>query len=155
MWFRNDDSKRVVINEGETIWMQYNKFFKCFIFDGTFKLVPRIKKFILVKSSFNKGLPSKDIGIPISNYKDIPFGSRLIISYPFAATGNPHEDWNDIIQHCITWGIDVFVDACLAGVSLGKLDLTHSCITHVALVLAKHSTMHKMPFFDIVRDESG
>jgi len=79
----------------------------------------------------------KDIGIPISNYKDIPFGSRLIISYPFAATGNPHEDWNDIIQHCITWGIDVFVDACLAGVSLGKLDLTHSCITHVAFSFSK------------------
>ena len=79
----------------------------------------------------------KDIGTPISNYNDIPLGSRLIISYPFASTGNPHEEWNDIVQHCIEWDIEIFVDACLAGVSLGKLDLEHSCITHVAFSFSK------------------
>ena len=79
----------------------------------------------------------KDIGIPIFNYKDIPFGSRLIISYPFAATGNPHTDWHDILGYCKEKNISIFVDACLAGVSLGKLDLTHSCITHVAFSFSK------------------
>lgn len=68
---------------------------------------------------------------------NIPFGSRLIISYPFAATGNPHEDWNHILEYCTTKNIRIFVDACLTGVSIGKLDLRNPIITHVAFSFSK------------------
>lgn len=80
----------------------------------------------------------RDAGMAIkTNFKNIPFGSRLIISYPFAATGNAHKDWDAIMQRCKENNITVFVDACLAGVSIGKLDLRHSCITHVAFSFSK------------------
>jgi len=67
----------------------------------------------------------------------IPSDSRLIISYPFAATGNPHMDWEGILEICRKKNIKVFVDACLAGVSIGKLDLSHPAITHVAFSFSK------------------
>lgn len=79
----------------------------------------------------------KDIGIAVADYTKIPTGSRLIISYPFAATGNAHTNWSEILKYCTKNQVSVFVDACLAGVSLGKLDLTHSCITHVAFSFSK------------------
>lgn len=68
---------------------------------------------------------------------NIPFGSRLIISYPFAETGNPHEDWDHIIDYCTTKNIRIFVDACLSSVSIGKLDLRNPIITHVAFSFSK------------------
>jgi len=68
---------------------------------------------------------------------NIPFGSRLIISYPFAETGNPHKDWDHILEYCTSKNIRIFVDACLAGVSIGKLDLHHPIITHVAFSFSK------------------
>tara|TARA_R110001632_G_scaffold27557_2_gene73993 strand:+ start:119 stop:934 length:816 start_codon:yes stop_codon:yes gene_type:complete len=79
----------------------------------------------------------KDLGIPIVDYKNIPNGSRLIISYPFAATGNPHNQWKDILNHCEKNNIKIFVDACLAGVSLGRIDLRYPCITHIAFSFSK------------------
>ena len=72
-----------------------------------------------------------------SSLNNIPFGSRLIISYPFAATGNPHSDWKTILEYCQKKNIRIFVDACLAGVSIGKLDLNHPTITHVAFSFSK------------------
>lgn len=68
---------------------------------------------------------------------NIPFGSRLIISYPFAETGNPHKDWEHILEYCTTKNIRIFVDACLTGVSIGKLDLRHPIITHAAFSFSK------------------
>lgn len=73
----------------------------------------------------------------VSNIDDIPMQSRLLISYPFAATGMAHNDWDYILSVCEKKNIKIFVDACLAGVSLGKLDLTHPCITHVAFSFSK------------------
>ena len=72
-----------------------------------------------------------------SPVQNIPIGSRLIISYPFAETGNPHRDWNSILEICAQRKIRVFVDACLAGVSIGKLDLHHPTITHIAFSFSK------------------
>lgn len=72
-----------------------------------------------------------------SQIENIPYGSRLIISYPFAATGNPHKDWNSILDICEQKNIKIFIDACLAGVSIGKLDLKHPNITHVAFSFSK------------------
>lgn len=73
----------------------------------------------------------------VANIDDIPADSKLIISYPFAATGNVHNDWNYILKYCLDNNILVFVDACLSGVSLGNLDLMHPSITHVAFSFSK------------------
>ena len=72
-----------------------------------------------------------------SPVQNIPIGGRLIISYPFAETGNPHRDWDSILEICAQRKIRVFVDACLSGVSIGKLDLNHPVITHVAFSFSK------------------
>jgi hypothetical protein len=79
----------------------------------------------------------KDIGKRIEHFENIPAGSRLIISYPFAATGNIHKDWKQILENCKKNNIHIFVDACLAGVSLGVLDVNHPAITHVAFSFSK------------------
>lgn len=73
----------------------------------------------------------------VADYKRIPANSRLIISFPFAQTGNPHSDWQEILDYCLTKHVLVFVDACLSGVSCGKLDLSHPSITHVAFSFSK------------------
>ena len=74
--------------------------------------------------------------VVLESYLQIPNNSRLIISYPFAATGNPHEDWEKILEYCKNKNIQIFVDACLAGVSKGSLVL-HFPITHIALSYSK------------------
>ena len=80
----------------------------------------------------------RDAGVAVQCPIDsVPSNSRLIISYPFAATGNPHQDWESILEICSKRNIKVFVDACLAGVSIGKLDLRHPAITHVAFSFSK------------------
>ena len=80
----------------------------------------------------------RDTGMAIECPLDyVPRDSRLIISYPFAATGNPHKDWDTILETCEQKNIKIFIDACLAGVSLGKLDLQHPNITHVAFSFSK------------------
>lgn len=80
----------------------------------------------------------------VKEIHDIPSNSTLIISYPFAATGNKHKDWDEILHTCIEKNIQIFVDACLSGVSLGKLDLTPICISHVAFSFSKaFGTGHK------------
>lgn len=72
----------------------------------------------------------------VGNYKQLPKDSRLIVSYPFAATGNPHQDWKDILEFCRANNIKIFVDACLSGVSKGSLELTDP-ITHVSFSFSK------------------
>ena len=80
----------------------------------------------------------------VEELDQIPSNSTLMISYPFAATGNRHEHWDEILNTCSTKNIKIFVDACLSGVSLGKLDLTPSCISHVAFSFSKaFGTGHK------------
>lgn len=74
----------------------------------------------------------------------IPSNSRLIISFPFASTGERHTQWDEIVNICTTKNIRIFIDACLSGVSLGKLDLTPNCITHIAFSFSKaFGTGHK------------
>ena len=80
----------------------------------------------------------------VRELNSIPPNSTLMTSYPFAATGNRHESWNEILHVCSTKNIKIFVDACLSGVSLGKLDLTPTCISHVAFSFSKaFGTGHK------------
>ena len=81
----------------------------------------------------------RDIGFTVvTDIKDIPNNSGLIISYPFSATGNVHESWEEIIEYCCDNNISIFIDCCLFGVSsVDTLDLSHPCITHVAFSLSK------------------
>jgi len=80
----------------------------------------------------------RDTGITHTcDLRSIPTNSRLIISYPFADTGLPHENWYQIIEYCEARNIKIFIDACLAGCSLGNLDLRHKCITHIAFSFSK------------------
>jgi hypothetical protein len=80
----------------------------------------------------------RDSGMAVvCDIDSVPLHSRLLISFPFAATGNLHNDWHYILKVCEEKSIRIFVDACLAGVSLGKLDLSHPCITHVAFSFSK------------------
>ena len=73
----------------------------------------------------------------VTQIDSIPPDSRLIISYPFAATGNTHKEWDYILNYCSNNNILIFVDACLSGVSLGNLDLMHPSITHIAFSFSK------------------
>ena len=73
----------------------------------------------------------------ICDIDSIPPLSRLIISFPFAETGEIHRNWDYILGVCERKSIRIFIDACLSGVSLGKLDLTHRRITHVAFSFSK------------------
>ena len=73
----------------------------------------------------------------ICDIDSIPPLSRLIISFPFAETGEIHRNWDYILSVCERKSIRIFIDACLSGVSLGKLDLTHRRITHVAFSFSK------------------
>ena len=73
----------------------------------------------------------------ICDIDSIPPLSRLIISFPFAETGEIHRNWDYILDVCERKSIRIFIDACLSGVSLGKLDLTHRRITHVAFSFSK------------------
>lgn len=75
--------------------------------------------------------------IEVADFNQVPANSRLVISYPFAETGNPHKSWNEILQFCDLHGIKIFIDACLTGVSCGVLDLLHPAITHVAFSFSK------------------
>ena len=81
----------------------------------------------------------RDIGYPvIDSIYDIPSYSALIISYPFSATGNVHPDWKDIIEVCEERSIKIFIDCCLFGIcKVDELDLSSSCITHVAFSFSK------------------
>jgi hypothetical protein len=80
----------------------------------------------------------RDAGMAVECPLDfIPSRSRLIISFPFASSGNIHSNWENILTTCKEKNIKIFVDACLAGVSIGKLDLNHQCITHVAFSFSK------------------
>jgi hypothetical protein len=71
------------------------------------------------------------------DFTELTPDSRLIISYPFARTGNPHKYWNEILEFCYLHRIKIFIDACLSGVSCGLLDLSHPAITHVAFSFSK------------------
>jgi len=74
--------------------------------------------------------------VVVASYNQIPANSRLIISYPFAATGSMHQQWPEILEYCRANNINIFVDACLSGVSKGSLDLCDP-ITHVAFSFSK------------------
>lgn len=80
----------------------------------------------------------RDIGLKeLDDIGQIKPYSALIISYPFSATGKPHNDWNRIIETCNERHINVFLDLCLFGVSYDcKLQMPE-CVTHCAFSFSK------------------
>ena len=72
-------------------------------------------------------------------YLDLPEGTKLILSYPFSATGSVHEDLMAILAHCEQKNIKVFIDCALLFIS--ELKLLHferfTCVAAVAFSLSK------------------
>ena len=63
--------------------------------------------------------------------------TALIISFPFSATGNPHKDWERIIETCNQRHISVFLDLCFFGVSYDCEIVIPECVTHCAFSFSK------------------
>ena len=62
----------------------------------------------------------------------------VIISYPFADTGNKHEQMDFILHNCTALGIPVLIDCAYYTISSGlEFDFTHKCITDITFSLSK------------------
>ena len=62
----------------------------------------------------------------------------MIISYPFADTGNKHEQMDFILYNCTAMGIPVLIDCAYYTISSGlEFDFNHSCITDITFSLSK------------------
>jgi hypothetical protein len=75
------------------------------------------------------------INAPISYIDDAPLvaGDAVIISAPFSATGNIHENWCDLIKTCNELDIPVFVDCAFFGSCMNiKISFNEPCIDTVA-----------------------
>jgi hypothetical protein len=80
----------------------------------------------------------RDIGTKVlDDISEIEPYSAFIISYPFSADGNPHRDWERIIQTCNDKHIKVFLDLCFLGVSYDLYLEIPECVTHVAFSFSK------------------
>lgn len=62
----------------------------------------------------------------------------VVISIPFADTGDRHHSHEDILSECDRLGIPVLIDCAYFSISSGiDIDLTHPCITTVTFSLSK------------------
>jgi hypothetical protein len=62
----------------------------------------------------------------------------VVISYPFANTGNKHHRMDSLLATCDELGIPVLLDCAYFGVCSGiDIDLNHDCITDVTFSLSK------------------
>jgi hypothetical protein len=69
---------------------------------------------------------------------DLKEGDAVLISIPFADTGDKHHLHDQVLEQCNKLGIPVLVDCCYFSISTGlTIDLSHSCITDVTFSLSK------------------
>jgi len=62
----------------------------------------------------------------------------VIISYPFADTGNKHEQMDFILHNCTVLGIPVLIDCAYYTISLDlEFNFNHKCITDITFSLSK------------------
>jgi len=62
----------------------------------------------------------------------------VIISYPFADTGNKHEQMDFILHNCTALDIPVLIDCAYYTISSGlEFNFTHKCITDITFSLSK------------------
>lgn len=74
----------------------------------------------------------------IDTIDEIEPTDKLIISAPFAATGNIHEYYTDALSYCDLHDIPVFIDCAYFGCcNLGEVDVSYDCIKIVAFSLSK------------------
>lgn len=65
-------------------------------------------------------------------------GDAVIISLPFADTGNKHISHDEVLDTCERLGIPVLIDCCYFGVCSDiEFNLDYNCITDVAFSLSK------------------
>ncbi len=69
---------------------------------------------------------------------DLLENDAVVISLPFADTGDKHHLHEEILEKCTKLGIPVLIDLCYFSISTGlKIDLTYPCITDVTVSLSK------------------
>ncbi len=74
----------------------------------------------------------------LEHFTDIKQGQTLILSMPFSATGNIHEDYFSIIEHCNNNKVDVLLDCAYLNISgIGDINIDTPCIKSVATSLSK------------------
>lgn len=62
----------------------------------------------------------------------------VVISLPFADTGDKHHLNDEVLNQCDKLGIPVLIDCCYFSISSGiNIDLSHSCISDVTFSLSK------------------
>ena len=74
----------------------------------------------------------------LEHFTDIKHGQTLILSMPFSATGNIHDDYFSIIEYCRNNKIDILLDCAYLNISgIGDIDVDASCIKSIATSLSK------------------
>jgi hypothetical protein len=71
---------------------------------------------------------------------DAPLAANdaVVISLPFADTGDTHQQYHALMRECIQLGVPVIVDCAYFGACQGvDFDLSYSCITDVTFSLSK------------------
>jgi histidinol-phosphate/aromatic aminotransferase/cobyric acid decarboxylase-like protein len=62
----------------------------------------------------------------------------VVISLPFADTGDTHPQMDEILTKCSELGVPVLIDCCYYGACAGlTMDFDYSCITDITFSLAK------------------
>jgi hypothetical protein len=70
--------------------------------------------------------------------EELKSGDAVVISVPFANTGNKHPLTDSILEQCDALGIPVLIDCAYFGICSGiELDFSHPCITDVTFSLSK------------------
>jgi hypothetical protein len=78
----------------------------------------------------------------IENDLDLDANDAVVISLPFADTGNPHSLHNDLLARCSELGIPVLLDCAYANLCSGiAFDLTYPCITDITFSLSKFAPL--------------
>jgi len=70
---------------------------------------------------------------------DIKANDAVIVSWPFADTGNTHDDFNrEFLDKCLSLGVPVLIDAAFFGVCANQhYDFSHPAIEEVVFSLSK------------------
>lgn len=81
----------------------------------------------------------RDTGAKVVNhYSELDSNDKFIISYPYAASGDVPEDFDDIIDYCDLNDIPVFLDLAYFGLSkMPTLSTNRKCIKMVAFSMSK------------------
>lgn len=74
----------------------------------------------------------------INNVNSLQPGTKLILSVPFAATGNVPDHYEEILDRCTQLNIPVFIDMAYFGAcKLGEVNIDYKCVKIVAFSLSK------------------